>query len=131
MKSILIHEGKGRTRVSLATHWIGKDLILCLFNEAGHIGAVAVAEYCDQDDLASTSVITRFGHKEDSIASNTAHTICKALKKPVCAIVGIHLNNISVDEIAQIIQNCSQLANACICQLKMDSSHQALNRESS
>lgn len=131
MKSILIHEGKGRTQVSLATHYIGKDLIVCLFNEAGHIGAVAVAEYCDQEDLASTSVITRFGHKEDSIASNTAHIICKALKRPVCAIAGIHLENITGDEIAQIIQNCSQLATACIFQLEINSKHQALNRESS
>jgi hypothetical protein len=131
MKSILIHEGKGRTQVSLATHWIGTDLIVCLFNKAGHIGAVAVAEYCAQKDRASTSVITRFGHKEDSIASNTAHSICKALKRPVCAIAGIHLENITGDEIAQIIQNSSQLATACIFQLKTNSNHQALNRESS
>ena len=131
MKSILIHEGKGRSRVSLNTHWIGEDLVVYIFNESAHIGAVAVSEYCNKKDRASTSVITRFGHKEDSIASNMAHIFSKTLKTPVCAIVGIHLDNISGDEIAQIIQNCDRLANACICQLEMDSSQQALNRESS
>ena len=131
MKSILIHEGEGRTRVSLNTHWIGEDLIVYIFNKFAHIGAVAVSDYCDKEDRASTSVITRFGHKEDSIASNTAHIICKALKRPVCAIAGIHLENITGDEIAQIIQNCNQLATACIFQLEINSNHQALNRESS
>jgi gallate decarboxylase subunit D len=131
MKSILIHEGNGRTQVSLATNWIGKDLIVYLFNDSGHIGAVAIAEYFEQEDQTSTSVITRFGHKEDSIASNTAHILCKTLKIPVCAIAGIHLDNITGDEIAQIIQNCSQLTNECSRQLAINSSHQALNRESS
>jgi hypothetical protein len=131
MKTILLHEGKGRTQVSLATHWIGKDLVVCLFNEAGHIGAVAVAEYCDQNGQASASVITRFGHREDSIASDTARILCKALKRPVCAVAGVHLDNITGDEIAQIIQNCSQLANACIYQLAITSSHQAVTRENS
>jgi gallate decarboxylase subunit D len=121
MKSILIHEGEGRTQVSLSTHWIGEDLIVFIFNEAGHIGAVAVADYCDKKDRASTSVITRFGHKEDSIASLTAYTICKTLKKPVCAIAGIHLDTITGNEIAQIIQNCDKLANACSRLLVKDS----------
>jgi hypothetical protein len=131
MKSILIHEGEGRTRVSLNAHWIGEDLVVYIFNEYAHIGAVAVSEYSNKEDRASTSVITRFGHKEDSIASNTAHTICKALKRPVCAIAGVHLDNITGDEIAQIIKNCGQLANECSCQLAIDSSHQELNRENS
>ena len=131
MKSILIHEGEGRTRVSLNAHWIGEDVIVTIFNESAHIGAVAVSDYCTKEDRASTSVITRLGHKEDSIAASTAQTICKALKRPVCAIAGIHLNDITGDEIAQIIQNCGQLANACSCQLAINSSHQALNRESS
>jgi gallate decarboxylase subunit D len=131
MKSILIHEGEGRTRVSLTTHWIGDDLIVTISNEFAHIGAVAVAEYGDKQDRSSTSVITRFGHKEDSIASNMARILSKALKIPVCAVAGIHLDNISGDEIEQIIQNCDKLANTCICQIQMDSSQQILNKESS
>jgi gallate decarboxylase subunit D len=120
MKSIQIHEGKGRTQVSLSNHWIGTDLILCIFNDAGHIGAVAVAEYCHQEDRPSTSVLTRFGHKDDSIASNTARIISKAIKQPVCVIAGIHVDNITDDEIAQIIQNCGKLANTCIRLLTQD-----------
>lgn len=96
-------------RISLSNHSIGNDLIVCLFNECGHIGAVAVAEYCIEEDRSSTSVLTRYGHKEDAVASRAAHQLCKALKKPVCAIVGIHLDNITAEEIAQITQNCDTL----------------------
>jgi len=90
MKSIKISEGKGRTRVSLSTQWIGNDLILCIFNKQGHIGAVAVADFDHQENRASTSVITRLGHKDDSIAYMAAYRICRYVKEPVCAIAGIH-----------------------------------------
>lgn len=109
MKSILLHEGNGRTQISLSNHSIGNDLIVCLFNECGHIGAVAVSEFSPDENRASTSVITRYGHKEDAVASRAAYQLCKALKKPVCAIVGIHLDNITDEEIAQVMQNCDKL----------------------
>jgi gallate decarboxylase subunit D len=111
MESGLLTEGCGRTKVCLSTQWIGKDLIVCLFNDGGHIGAVAVADYCHTEDRASTSVITRLGHKDDSVACQAAHTLCKRLKQPVCTIVGIHLDNITSQEISQIIQNCDRLVN--------------------
>jgi gallate decarboxylase subunit D len=109
MESVLLTEGAGRTQVCLSIQRIGKDLIIYLFNESGHIGAVAVADYCHAEDRASTSVITRLGHKDDSVARQAAHALCKRLKKPVCAIVGIHVDNITSEEISQIILNCDSL----------------------
>jgi gallate decarboxylase subunit D len=109
MKRMLLNEGKGRTRVSLSAQWIGKDLIVCLFNKQGHLGAVAVADFSDEENRASTSVITRLGHKDDSIAYYAAYNLCKRLRKPVCAIAGIHLDNITEEEITQISQNCDAL----------------------
>jgi hypothetical protein len=109
MESLLLTEGVGRTQVSLSAQWIGKNLIICLFNDCGHIGAVAVADYCHEEDRASASVITRLGHKDDSVACRAACALCKRLKEPVCAIVGIHVDNIASEEIAQITQNCDAL----------------------
>jgi gallate decarboxylase subunit D len=109
MDPVLLTEGAGRTKVCLSIKWIGKDLIICLFNENGHIGAVAVADYCHAEDRASTSIITRLGHKDDSVARHAAYALCKRLKKPVCAIVGIHVDNITGEEISQIILNCDTL----------------------
>ena len=95
MKPILLNAGRGRTKVSLSAQWIGKDLIVCLFNGQGHLGAVAVADFCHAENRASTSVITRLGHKDDAVASNAAHTLCRKFKKPVCVIAGIHVDDIT------------------------------------
>ncbi len=109
MKQILMNAGKGRTRVSLSAQWIGKDLIVCLFNRQSHLGAVAMADFCHAENRASTSVLTRLGHKDDAVASNAAHKLCRKFKKPVCAIAGIHLDDITEEEIAEIARNCDVL----------------------
>ena len=118
MKSIVLTEGAGRTKVTLSAQSMGKDLVVYLFNEHAHLGAVAVADYSPAEDRASTSVITRLGHKEDSIACSAAHKLCKRLKEPVCAIAGIHLEEITKEEIAQIVQNCDTLVNRFALQLR-------------
>ena len=105
----LFYEGEGRTRVGMSVSRIGEDLIICLFNDAGHIGAVAVAEYSEMENRASVSVITRFGHKEDRLASDAAGSLCKAIRRPVCVIAGIHLDGITEEEIAKILENCKIL----------------------
>jgi len=127
MNTPLLSEGIGRTRVSLSAQWIGKDLIICIFNEGGHLGAVAVADYSHADKLASTSVLTRLGHKDDSVACNAAYKLCKQLKKPVCAIAGIHLDGITSEEIAVITQNCDKLVDklAASCQAAVDGEKKA------
>jgi hypothetical protein len=110
MKSVMLSVGKGRTKVSLSVQSIGSDLVVYLFNERAHLGAVAVADYSHEENRASTSAITRLGHKDDVAASNVARKLCKSLKKPVCAIAGIHLDDITEEEIAEIIRNCDKLA---------------------
>ena len=105
----LFHEGDGRTRVSMSVNRIGEDLIVCLFNEAGHIGAAAVADYNEKENRASVSVITRSGHREDMLASDAARRLCKAVRRPVCVIAGIHLDDITKEEIAKILENCEKL----------------------
>jgi hypothetical protein len=113
MKPVL-SEGTGRTKVSLSSYLIGNDLIVCLFNEEGHIGAVAVADYQREESRASTSVITRLGHKDDWVARPSAYRLCRHLKAPVCVIAGIHVDGITQDEIAQITRNCDSLVDRFI-----------------
>ena len=109
----LFYEGEGRTQVDMSVNRIGEDLIVCLFNEAGHIGAAAVADYCEKENQASVSVITRSGHRDDAPASEAARRLCKAVRRPVCVIAGIHLDDITKEEIAEIMNNCEKL----ICKL--------------
>jgi len=109
MKKIVLQTGKGRTKVGLSAQWIGSDLVVLLSNSRGHLGAVAVADYCRAERRASTSVLTRLGHKDDAVAREAAHALCRKLRKPVCAIAGIHLDRITEEEIGSIVRNCRTL----------------------
>ena len=109
MKPVAMSEGSGRTKVTFAVQSMGSDLVVRLYNAQGHIGAVALAEYHPGEKRASTSVLTRFGHKDDSVAYTAAYRICSRFKKPVCALAGIHLDDITGEEIRQIVKNCNTL----------------------
>jgi hypothetical protein len=97
--------GEGRTRVNLMASNMGSDLMVSIYNENAHIGAVAVGEYDREEGRASVSVITRLGHKDDAIAQKAAYLISKCTKKPVCVIAGVHLDNITREEIDKILEN--------------------------
>jgi hypothetical protein len=105
MDKYALTKGEGRTRVKLSAGNLGDDLIVTIYNENAHLGAVAVGEYDPKTERASVSVITRLGHKDDAIAQQAAHSISKATKRPVCVIAGIHLDNITQEEIDRILDN--------------------------
>jgi len=109
-----ITRGKGRTKVSLSAHYIGSDQIIYIYNQNAHIGAVAVGEYDHKKRRASTSVITRLGHKDDVVAQKAAHLISKSTRKPVCVIAGIHLDNITEAEVTEILENTNRLVDEFI-----------------
>jgi len=97
--------GEGRTGVILKSHEMGDDLVIFIYNDMAHIGAVAIGEYDFKNSRSSVSVVTRLGHKDDAIAQKAAYEISKSLKKAVCVIVGIHLDNITSDEINRVTAN--------------------------
>jgi len=110
-------KGEGKTKVSLSAYHLGSDLIVCVYNENAHIGAVAIGEYDHKEQRTSTSVITRLGHKDDVVAQKAAHSIAKYTKKPVCVIAGIHIDNITSREIDQVLQNASNLIDELLSRL--------------
>lgn len=114
MDAYEITKGKGRTKVSLSIHHIGSDLLICIYNQNAHIGAVAVGEYDRKTRRASTSVITRLGHKDDAVAQKAAYLISKATRKPVCLIAGIHLDNITDAEITELLESTNSLVDEFI-----------------
>lgn len=104
-----ISRGEGRMRVSLSAQRLGAELLVSIYNENAHIGAVAVAEYDHIEKRTSTSVITRLGHKDDAIAQRAAYVISKYTKKPCCVVAGIHLDDISPEEIQKCLENAESL----------------------
>ena len=104
-----LSKGEGRTKVNLSAYYMGGDLVVGIYNENAHIGAVAIAEYDHKSQRVSTSVITRLGHKDDAVAQKAAHIIGKSTKGVACIIAGIHLDDITNAEIDNILENASSL----------------------
>ncbi|MFC1592713.1 hypothetical protein ACFL4C_01715 [Candidatus Omnitrophota bacterium] len=109
-----LSRGEGRAKVNLLAYYMGSDLVLCIYNDMAHIGAVAVGEYDHAEKRASTSVITRLGHKDDAIAQAAAHAVSKATKSPACVIAGVHLDGITGQEIDELLKNSSIIVEAFI-----------------
>ncbi len=83
--------------------------MVLIYNEKAHLGAVAVGEYDPKEQRVSVSVLTRPGHKDDVIAQKAAHLLGKYMKKPVCVIAGIHVDNITESEINRFMENSTLL----------------------
>ena len=80
------------------------------------MGAVALGEYDFEHQRASVSVLTRLGHKDDSLAQTCAHDISRFTHKPVCVIAGVHLDNITLNEIKLIQANTHSLVELYLSQ---------------
>lgn len=108
--------GEGRTKVTFMVHYLGDDIIVRIYNQNAHIGAVAVAEFDTDSGRTSTSIITRRGHKDDVVAQKVAYLITKNTKRPSCVIAGIHIDEITEAEIEQIVANVDNLSDEYIAQ---------------
>jgi FixJ family two-component response regulator len=117
-------EGEGRARVSVAVNSMGSDLVVRIYNQGAHVGAVAVGDYDYEHERASVSVITRLGHKDDSVAKEAAYLLSKSMRRPVCVIAGVHVENITGEEIDRILANSktaiSEVIGACSGQKRVN-----------
>ena len=114
---IKLTKGDGRDRVNLEAVYMGEGLVVRLFNESPHIGAVAIGEYAVKENRVSVSVLTRLGHKDDVIAQKAAYAISHFTHQPVCVIAGVHLDDITAEEINRLVDNTTQLVQDLIQKL--------------
>ena len=114
MKIKEITTGQGRLKVTLAAFHLGNDIIVSIYNENAHLGAVAIGDFDHESKRTSISVITRRGHKDDIVANKVAYEITKATRKPSCVIAGIHIDDITEHEIEEILTQVNNLTNELI-----------------
>jgi gallate decarboxylase subunit D len=98
-------KGEGRASVTVTVNSMGSDPVLRIYNQNAHIGAVALGDYDHEHKRVSVSVITRLGHKDDTLAREAAYLLSKSIRRPVCVIAGVHLDNITREEIDKILVN--------------------------
>jgi hypothetical protein len=87
----------------------GDGLVVRIYNVNPHIGAVAVGDWDGAEQRASVSVMTRLGHKDDALAQMAAHAISKTTRRPCCVVAGVHLDDINLTEIKQVLKNAEGL----------------------
>ncbi|MDO9516504.1 MAG: hypothetical protein Q7J10_00480 [Methanosarcinaceae archaeon] len=98
-----IKQNVGRAELILDQKQIGNDHVITLTGGEEHVGAIAVGVFDEKSGSASASVITLPGHRDDVIALESARRISEVTKAATVFIVGIHLDNITKDEIDEII----------------------------
>jgi len=117
-------KGEGRARVNITVTSMGSDLVVRIYNQNAHIGAVAIGDYDYEHERASVSVSTRLGHKDDALAGEAAYLLSKSIRRPVCVIAGVHLDNITKEEIDKILANTkiaiSEIINVCTQQKRVN-----------
>lgn len=108
----------GRLTLLLEVREIGNDLSATLTGGKAHIGAAALAYRDKETGRTTVSVLSAPGHKEDEIALNGAKLLSKETKKTVLFAAGIHLDNISVEEIEEIEKTSMEMVMNCLKNLE-------------
>lgn len=110
----------GRIKINMKSFDIGEDL--CVIISGGdkpHIGCVTLS--VPRPSLSThgvtsstTSVLNLIGHKDDEAAKYVSHLLSSQLNKNVVVTCGIHVDNITHEEIEMIFDLLKTLADKLI-----------------
>lgn len=103
-----------RIEITLEAKKIGEDYLLTLTGGREHVGAVAVGLFDEKSQRASSSVVTLPGHREEQLALQGARQVSRATKKTTVFVAGIHQDNISPEEIRDIVSASREMAESFI-----------------
>lgn len=98
-----------RIEIILEVKKLGEDYLLTLTGGEEHVGAVAVGLFDEKSGRASSSVLTLPGHREEQLALDSAKKVSKATGKTSVVVAGIHIDNISLEEIKEIVSTAEEM----------------------
>lgn len=98
-----------RIEITLEVKQLGEDYLLTLTGGKEHAGAVAVGLFDEKSGRASSSVITLPGHREEQLALDSAKRVSRATGKTSVVIAGIHVDNITPEEIKEIVSSAEEM----------------------
>jgi len=98
-----------RIEITLEAKKLGEDYLLTLTGGKEHAGAVAVGLFDEKSGRASSSVISLPGHREEQLALDSAKRVSKATGKTSVVVAGIHVDNISLEEIKEIVSAAEEM----------------------
>lgn len=95
--------------------FLGNDFILCVQGgDQPHIGCTVLAVprmslTGDGTVSATSSVINLTGHKDEAICRRLAEHCCKKLNAVVVCTGGFHMDNLSGEQVAEVIKAVEEL----------------------
>lgn len=96
---------RGRININAKTFLVGDDICVIISGgDSPHIGCVTLSvprpSLSDKSKTsATTSILNLIGHKDDESAKYVSHTLSSKLNKNVVVTCGIHVDNITTEEI--------------------------------
>ncbi len=93
---------------------MGRDYTICIYDDKnGHIGSTAVSSArmsrTGEGISATTSVVNGSGHKEETIARSFSESFAVWGNCTAVCTCGIHIEDITEEQIRQILSACEQL----------------------
>jgi gallate decarboxylase subunit D len=110
----------GRIKINMKAITLGEDLcIIIAGGDSPHIGCVTLSvprpSLSDVTvNSATTSVLNLVGHKDDEAARYVSHALSSRLNKNVVVTCGIHVDNITPEEIKVIMNLLKELTDTFI-----------------
>ncbi len=127
---IELNVSKGRINVRLRALFMGKDL--CILIDGGdmpHMGAISLCHGNTKEMLQSINIPK---HKEYIITEDVSKRIQQELGYVTCCICGIHITNITKQEIESVVCMSQELTTSLMRELKnklnTSKSHNHLNK---
>jgi gallate decarboxylase subunit D len=111
---------KGRIKINMKAIEIGEDLcVIVSGGDSPHIGCVTLSvprpSLSDKNiNSATTSILNLTGHKDDEAARYVSHTLSSRLNKNVVITCGIHVDNITNEEINTTINLLKELTDTLV-----------------
>ncbi len=123
--------GQGRDAVTLVALAQGHDVVLRVTGGRAHVGAVAVAvPEAPATGRAYTALAVVPGHAEGPLAEEGAARLSSATGHACVALVGIHQDDATAEEIAAIVRNVRRGLGLVIARLTAGSGAAAAEAES-
>lgn len=101
-------------RLQMDISEIGSDLLVVITGGEAHIGGISLAQYHENENKKGSFTTTQstlcvYGHKEGTISNFVSEALSKKTEKNVVAVVGMHWNGITQDEIECVNELLNQL----------------------
>ena len=113
-QTIELTETVGRLKINLLAQQVGLDWNIAIFGgDRPHIGAVALI-----GPGSPCSLLCMPKHREGGIAKDFASAVSNHVGSTVCATCGIHLDNITQDEIRSAEAIVKNLASELISRIQ-------------